>query len=83
MQNKTKTVGKTTTESVGVTETQRSIGEFSDAWNSHIETLQRLKWYLSEESRAKLDQLNNELRVLLYEATNDLKRRREVKQNVA
>lgn len=70
------TAGKTATDGVGVTETQTSIMEFSDAWNSHIETLQRLKWYLSEESRAKLDQINNELRVLLYEATNDLKRRR-------
>ena len=79
MTNKTMTEGKTSTESVGVTETRTDINTYVEAWQSHVNTLNRMRWNLPQKaSREKLDRIQEELRELIVVAVKDLMAQREV-----
>lgn len=84
MEKTNKTMGKTKAESVGATETQeRSLSEYVDAWQSHVKTLNRLRWNLpKQEDQDKLDKIQKELRSLIATAVTDLQRRRQVRENM-
>jgi len=79
-----KTEGKTSTEGVGVTETQEEVSlvRYADAWTSHVVALDRLRWNLNRDEGNQLDKLQDELRTLIGKAVKDLSHRRQVKEDM-